>query len=685
MKLIPVDHDPFAGAPTAGITLTPIDHDPFAGEAAAPAASADAPSTAGGLARSFGSGVVDGIAATPGFIGDMGREVMLRATHLGDRIRQAAGFAPNDPAAMAELEKPLPGTTAFNKSLVESVTGPLHKPEGRAEQYAHTLGEFAPGALGSPGGPVAKTLGVVLPALASETAGQVTAGTSLEAPARIAGGLIAGGAHALATAPSTAERLATRSLARIPEAERDAALAHAQRLLDDAREMGIPLSTANAIDTATGGATGLSDLQRHVEAMGRMKPFYAEMPDAVDRAGRATFDTIAPPSAMPSGIGPAASRAAQSEIADTQAGINAATRPAYMAAEGIRIGPDVHGALMGDPLYARTLAQVRGDPTLNRTIASLPDDSVGVVDLVQRRLREQAESARAPGQATTSNLAAANLEDARSAPIAAAETATGSRAATATTPAIEGTYEAARAQQQQLREERLRPLLDGPLGKIADKPETKAAIDALFPANPTPNSAGEVRTAVHALVRRNPHAASDLVRTHMEGVFNEATQALQSGPNPMGGAKFAASLRGNPQQAENLDAAVRALPSGNVLADGLNRFLDVLEAGGRRQNVGAKTAYNAQDLASLGKGGATEGFAKMLATGGIKLPSKTLATLEEWRQGKNLDRLADLFTRADAVPAVRALVNAPNPAPYIAHLVALSARGKRSGDAPRQP
>ena len=124
---------------------------------------------------------------------------------------------------------------------------------------------------------------------------------------------------------------------------------------------------------------------------------------------------------------------------------------------------------------------------------------------------------------------------------------------------------------------------------------------------------------------------------------------------------------------------------GNVLADGLNRFLDVLEAGKVLRIVGRLRPDVLPPPASLGKGGATEGFAKMLATGGIKLPSKTLATLEEWRQGKNLDRLADLFTRADAVPAVRALVNAPNPAPYIAHLVALSARGKRSGDAPRQP
>jgi hypothetical protein len=160
-----------------------------------------------------------------------------------------------------------------------------------------------------------------------------------------------------------------------------------------------------------------------------------------------------------------------------------------------------------------------------------------------------------------------------------------------------GNLEQALADQARLRQQYLEPLQRGPLGKIADKDiTTQKAMNALFPANPLPNSAQEIGTAVQALVNRNPNVAGQLVRAHAESVFNEATQALQSGANQMGGAKFRAVLVGNPQQAANFEAAVRALPYGDQRLAGFNRFLDVMEATGTRQNIGSKTAYNAEFL-----------------------------------------------------------------------------------------
>lgn len=94
---------------------------------------------------------------------------------------------------------------------VEGYTGKFYEPKTTAGRYAGAIGEFAPGVL-FPGGIAQKVLGnVVGPAVASETAGEMTKGTSLEPWARV-GGALAGGAlpnvaaRALTPAPSSAVR-----------------------------------------------------------------------------------------------------------------------------------------------------------------------------------------------------------------------------------------------------------------------------------------------------------------------------------------------------------------------------------------------------------------------------------------------------------------------------------------------
>jgi hypothetical protein len=133
------------------------------------------------------------------------------------------------------------------------------------------------------------------------------------------------------------------------------------------------------------------------------------------------------------------------------------------------------------------------------------------------------------------------------------------------------------------REKYLQPLLDGPLGKLAAKDTTtQEAIEALFPKNPLPNSEREIGTTVSALAKRNPDAASDLVRAHAESAFNNAARDLQTGANQAGGAKFRTLVAGNAQQRLNLREAVEALPNGAARWDGFNKLLDTLEAGGDR-------------------------------------------------------------------------------------------------------
>jgi len=132
-------------------------------------------------------------------------------TMAGDIVRAGAAGAARGAAATAQLGPTildfmtagLPAYLAekvFGAEPTERVKGPTI-PEQLAEatggateyrgrtlpaQYAGTIGEFAGGAATLPIGGLARSVGsAVLPAIASETAGQITAGTKLEGPARM--------------------------------------------------------------------------------------------------------------------------------------------------------------------------------------------------------------------------------------------------------------------------------------------------------------------------------------------------------------------------------------------------------------------------------------------------------------------------------------------------------------------
>lgn len=200
------------------------------------------------------------------------------------------------------------------------------------------------------------------------------------------------------------------------------------------------------------------------------------------------------------------------------------------------------------------------------------------------------------------------------------------------------------------------------IGRLAQRDQTtKKAVEALFPSNPLPGSQDEIATTMAALAQRQPTAARALVRTHAEMTFNEAAQRLAtSGPSQSGGAKFAAVLRGNEQQAANLEAAVRALPDGNAIWPGFNRFLEIMEAQQFRQATGSRTAFKIPGVEDLKSGGLANNAAQVIAGGGFKWPQKVQNAIQQWNVGRNLDELAGLLTRPEAAADFRRLIQAPS-------------------------
>lgn len=140
-------------------------------------------STLGDVAKSAGIGVVQGglgLATLPGNLEALGRMGINGAAHL---MGAESDVVDRDTAL-----------TNYNdlKGRVEGYTGEFYKPKTTAGEYARTVGEFLPNAIGGPAGLAGKTAAVVGPALLSETAGQLTEGSKYETAARIAGALAGG-------------------------------------------------------------------------------------------------------------------------------------------------------------------------------------------------------------------------------------------------------------------------------------------------------------------------------------------------------------------------------------------------------------------------------------------------------------------------------------------------------------
>lgn len=682
----PWDNDPIVkAAPSQGAGM-PWDNDPIVKPAEAKVGVVE------DVAKSGASGLARGTAGLVGLPGTIAGVLRKGADIAADQtVGRAVNYAktgsfeaPSPPPTIEAMRQnsilnvPDPSEVISGEALTDlaakAVPGIKYQPQTTAGEYARTVGEFAPGLL-SPGSMAQRVVGGVLaPALLSETAGQATKGTALEQPARVAGALIGGVSGTLATRPSTAEAALSAGMRGVDETT----ITAAGQLMQQAQARGIALTWPEAVAQASnGGGRGMTNMQRVVEGSQGggdiMGGFMAQRPAQIEGAARREFSGIAPQSQAPSTLGPAVGAAAESRINDVRGAINTATDPLYSAAEKVTLSPQDMARVRALPGYKEAADTVRNTPQLARYVQGLPEDSVGFLNEVKKQLDASSKASASPINVQQNMQVSAGY---------GLDAGAVRQAAEAASPG----YARALAVQQAARQQFLEPLLQGPLGRIADKSiETRQAISALFPTNPLPGSAGEISDAVSALAKKNPMAARQLVRAHVESVFNESTQALQSGANQFGGAGFVATLKGNPQQAENLSAAVRGV-AGPDAAKGFDTFLDVVSATGQRQRMGSPTAFNQELQDVLRRGGAIGEAANIAATGGIKLPGKIKDVYDQWRLGKNTEQIARLITDPNALPLFRRLAQeAPGSSraqAMVARLTSMATQASQAADNP---
>jgi len=652
---------------------------------------------AGDIGGGIVSGLAKGVVSIPGMVADIGGLAQTGLEHAqafvqgrpyedvhAERAKQYAV----SPETLAKG-----GSAALRSYLPEILR---YDPQTALGKGAETVASFAPGAgvLGGLNSGRAAAATVAAPAagtLAAQGANNVlgiegTPAALLEGAGALAGGI--GGMAALRP------RSPSATLSRAAGELEPAVYAEAQTLMDQAAGMGVRLTADEAIQQVTGNATRLSELRRVVEnSKGGgdvLKPLMAERPGQLQRAADGAMDAIAPSPLDPTRTGIRTQEASTGALLDAERQRSAATRPYYEAAASERVPVNEMEGLLssidkmaaGDKtgLVANKLYELRnllterpGTPAVPGTPATrtpvtgldgrviryemqggvpdvpevprLPLTDIDNLDRVRKAVRDRIDAPQIGADALTKEQAGAlsgKLGELREAMVDASPN-----------------FAAGKQLHAQITKDIIEPLQRGPLGGMAAAETAGAQAKALLPAQPLPGAEKQVAEAVRKVAARDPEAAQSLIRGHVRSAWDEATQNLASGENQFGGAKYASIIAGNGQQAVNLEAAVRALPTGDQTWAGFRRFLDVMEATGKRPQVGSATAFNQEIQRELKQGGVVGDAVQAARTGGTSLIKRFNEFKEQLDMGRNTTQIANLLTRPDAARVLGQLAKLP--------------------------
>ena len=563
----------------------------------------------------MGSTAIRGAAGLFGMPGDI-------FSMLGAGAGQAAEKLTGDKSYRNAFSPELPFGSENIVRGVEKLTGPLYQPKTAG---GGIMDETARGAIiGSPGGILGMTVGG-LSGFGSGVAGAATGGNPM---AKLGGGLLFG------LVPGLAASARQSTGAVISDALRgvdDQTMSAAQKLMDDAARMGAPITGAEAIAQVTGGQNPLTAVQRVVEQSRgggpAMQSFMAQRPQQNRQAMEGILGRIAPEVADPTTIALRVQQAATQTINQARQAGNAAAAPLYSSATSQRIPANTWNSVTADPAIASALQTVKRNPMLG--LQNEAEGSVKWLDAAKKYLDELA---------SPSPLGASALER------------TGAANATRASASLRGAvdsvvpdYAKARGIVEQNMRNVVEPLQRQPIGQLAESATFPQQRQVLFPQKPETLTPKLVTQTVRELIERDPQSARDMTRHFLQTQFDEITQNLVGGQNQFGGAKFAAQVAGNTKQAANLRAAVEALPEGGEVWKGFRRFLDIMEAQGKRQPMGSATEFNKQITEQLSRGGMVGEAASAAAS-----PSKLMSAAGDWWQqvkyGQNTKALAEILT-----------------------------------------
>ncbi|MGB3045007.1 MAG: hypothetical protein WBB98_17680 [Xanthobacteraceae bacterium] len=609
---------------------------------------ADKPNVFADVGKAALTGAAKAAISVPSMVPDIaGTMKSVANNYLFDPLLNAVFGKPSKPEGEQGVDiNKLFGSSSVQKAI-EKATGAFPKPQTMPGKFTEAIFANVPAAALGGEGAIMKAANVIAPAVASEAAGEASAGTKFEPLMRFIGGLAGNvGAGIAAARASAPERMVREAVNGVTPAEFDAAVSLHRRAAD----IGVPISGPEAVQAATNNATRLGDVQRVVEGSAGggapMARFYSERPGQVDAMTGRALDTIAPPSAAPSTLGPQAAEAATNELDRVRQGINTATRPAYQAAETRVLAPADFDPIARDPAFQASLRRLRNDEVLGPVYANQPSNSIAVIDAVTKDMRDRGVAlgnAAHPGfSSQTAGLYGSGAAEARD---------------IARTPARGGVqaYDDALVAQEQARRQNLEPLEQGPLGAVASATTTRAASNAVLPQKPLTGGENELVDAIMRLETQAPGLPASLVRQNLADRYDTNVSRLVGGENQYGGARFVKDIAGTPQAETNLHAVVGALPTGAVAQPSMQDLVDVLRATGTRKPQGSATEFNRQLNSELAQPPISAEIAAAVKSGGLTIPTGVRDRARRAWLGRGTGQLSDMFLAPDSVDQIRAV------------------------------
>lgn len=523
------------------------------------------------------------------------------------------------------------------------VTGkPFHKPETPAGRIVDTTGQVM---VSGPGSMLQK--GVM-----GAAAGVSGEGTRLVTDNPVAIGVMQILGATAASLPFVLRSVPAENIQKAIQGISEQDLAKAQKLIDDSRRMGTPLTGAEAIAQVTGKNT-LQDIQRVVEGSKESSSIIQPMMNERAAANARAFDTAAAPIAArvanPSETPVRMQQAASGALRDARQAGNAAARADYDAAAKQSIPAREWNTLTQDPTVQKALNAVKTDPIWG--VSNEPSGSIRLLDAAKRWIDDELVGAK---PAVSRILQDANTKIKSAADAASPE------------------YASARSTIAQNRQQVVKPMEDSPVGDIArtgaapgaPRPSGEAMMTQqsgiLQPTAPKALDPATIKKTISTLNSQDPDVARQWTRQNLEALFNEAAQKNVGGDNQWGAAKFAAQIAGNPAQKENLRALIEETGGKRAWA-GFERFLEVAEAQGKRLPPGSNTARDIRTGESLSAAGLPG--APAAATNVLHWPTVINTWVQNWRFGKNTAEMARILTDPKSVEMMKDLARyAPNDA-----------------------
>ena len=521
----------------------------------------------------------------------------------------------------------LPTPAQMQKTIGEYI------PMQRAESFPGQMAQTAVRNIVS-----APVPGAVIPSLLSAAGEESLAypfrGTDLEPYARMVGGV----ATPFVAAPGVIKSPLERMYAESTKTMTPAQIEQASRIQQQSFQMGMPVTSFEAMQQAAGGRTTLPAIQRQVEVTPRSAPLMAEFMGTRGQQTQETLERAFPVTQRPK-MGTEVQRAAQAEQRAVQKQITEEAGPAFEEIKSKKIPQSWMTNLENESaVIAEASKAVDNIPAYQDLLKGYESNSIARVEAMRQYLADKYDTLASQAQGKVTGEMKA-YQAARTKLIQKAD------------EQVKG-YKPARDLYQGTREKLEAPIIESPIPNLARTNELARQFGEVFATNPAQSGLNpeKVSRTIKAMANSDPNLPKEFLNQYMRASL-EAVQRASSRQAGTVGARFADTIVKNTTQKENLKAAFREVygNKGSEAVKGLNVMLDVLEAQGRRLPAGSPTAE---------KGMLAEESIGLLGKSFRNIPGTIGNLYQGIFYGRDYEKIAKAITSPNGVEALEKLAKA---------------------------